>query len=102
MYAALADFGAPLEGLTASDFTLPDKFFRIGGAPLAIDIFPHIPGLEFDRAWQNRAEELIDAQTGLTAFYVSSEDLIAAKLASGRPQDIADVDALRQAARNKK
>ena len=102
VYAALADFGAPLEGLTAADFTQPDKFFRIGRAPLAIDIFPQIPGLEFDRAWQNRAEELIDPNTGLTAFYVSSEDLIAAKLASGRQQDIADVDALRQAARNKK
>jgi hypothetical protein len=28
VYAALAKFGAPLEGLSAKDFAEPDNFFR--------------------------------------------------------------------------
>jgi hypothetical protein len=40
---------------------------------------------------------LIDSTTGLRANFISSEDLISAKLASGRPQDVADVAAIRKA-----
>ena len=40
---------------------------------------------------------MIDAKTGLKAFFISSADLVAAKLAAGRPQDLADVDAIRKA-----
>jgi hypothetical protein len=40
---------------------------------------------------------VLDAETGLTAFFISKDDLIAAKLASGRPQDLADVSAVQKA-----
>ena len=98
VYAALAKFGTPLEGLTAADFIEREKFFRVGRAPVMVDILPEISGVDFDRAWQRRVEAIIDPASGLTAFFISSEDLIAAKLAAGRPQDIADVAALRKAA----
>jgi hypothetical protein len=39
----------------------------------------------------------VDRETGLKANIISADDLIAAKLASGRPQDLADVAALREA-----
>ncbi len=97
VYAALEKFGAPLSGLTSEDFVKRDEFFRMGRAPFIVDILPEIAGVDFDRAWQNRVEAVIDPQTGLTASFISNEDLIAAKLAAGRPQDIADVAALRQA-----
>jgi hypothetical protein len=35
--------------------------------------------------------------SGLKAFFISRDDLIAAKLATARPQDLADVDAIRKA-----
>ena len=98
VYAALAMFGAPLEGLKAEDFIERDKFFRMGRAPAMVDILPEISGVDFDHAWQNRVEAVIDPQSGLTASFISREDLIAAKLAAGRPQDIADVAALLRAA----
>jgi hypothetical protein len=40
---------------------------------------------------------VIDANTGFKAFFICSADLMAAKLAAGRPQDLADVDAIRKA-----
>jgi len=98
VYAALVKFGAPLEHLTLEDFIERDKFFRMGRAPVMVDILSEIPGVDFDRAWANRVEGVIDHESGLAAFFISRNDLIAAKLAAGRPQDIADVAALRQAA----
>jgi len=100
VYAALAQFGTPLEGLTPADFTDRDTFFRMGRAPLMVDILPEISGVDFDRAWQRRVEAVVDAASGLTVSFIDSEDLIASKLAAGRPQDIADVDALRKAAKS--
>jgi hypothetical protein len=98
VYIALVKFGAPLAGLTAADFIQRDKFFRMGRAPIVVDILPEISGVDFDRAWENRVEAVIDPTSGLSAPFISREDLIAAKLAAGRPQDIADVAALRKAA----
>jgi hypothetical protein len=98
VFAALAQFGAPLQGLTAADFAEHGPFFRMGREPVGIDILTAIPGVEFDAAWQRRVEDVVDPASGLKASFISREDLIAAKLASGRPQDIADVDAIRKAA----
>ena len=41
---------------------------------------------------------MLDSATGLTALFISKDDLIAAKLASGRRQDLADVEAIEKAA----
>lgn len=98
IYSALAQFGAPLAELTPDDFVKRGFFFRMGKAPLMIEILPDIKGVEFDGAWGKRVETTIDPETGLKAFFISREDLIAGKLASGRPQDLADVDAIRKAA----
>jgi hypothetical protein len=96
-YAALAEFGAPLQGIRPDDFAERGSFFRFGRDPRGFDILPDIPGVDFDAAWERRVEGVIDAKTGLKAFFISSADLVAAKLASGRPQDLADVDAIRKA-----
>src|SRR5262249_43747783 len=89
-YAALASFGAPLHGLCPEDFADRGSFFRFGRDPCGVDILPDIPGVNFDAAWERRVESVIDRASGLTAWFISSDDLIAAKLAIGRPQDIAD------------
>ena len=98
MYAALADFGAPLQGIRPEDFVERGTFFRFGRDPHGFDILPDIPGVDFDAAWERRVEGVIDAKSGLKACFISRDDLIAAKLAAGRPQDLADVDAMRKAA----
>jgi hypothetical protein len=69
----------------------------MGREPLAVDILTEIPGVEFDAAWERRAEDIVDAASGLTANFISREDLMAAKRAAGRPQDLADIEAIRKA-----
>ena len=96
-YAALAQFGAPLQGIHPEDFTDPNIFFRFGRDPRGFDILVSIPGVDFDAAWPRRVEAVIDAGSGLKANFISAEDLIVSKLASGRPQDLADADAIRKA-----
>jgi hypothetical protein len=96
-YAALIEFGAPLQGIRPEDFAERGSFFRFGRDPHGFDILPEIPGVDFDAAWERRVEGVIDPKTGLQAFFISSADLVAAKLAAGRPQDLADVDAIRKA-----
>jgi len=97
-YAALAAFGAPLQDLRPDDFADRSSFFRFGREPRGVDILPSIPGVDFDAAWQRRVESVIDPATGLKANFISADDLIASKLASGRPQDLADAEAVRKAA----
>jgi hypothetical protein len=97
VYAALAEFGAPLQGIRPEDFTDRSSFFRFGREPKGFDILPAIPGVDFDAAWERRLESVVDTATGLKANFISAEDLIASKLTSGRPQDLADADAIRKA-----
>src|ERR1700733_438932 len=58
--AALAEFGAPLEGLTFADFAEPGPFFRMGREPIAVDVLTAIPGIDFDAAWPRRVEGVVE------------------------------------------
>lgn len=99
VYRALVEFGAPNIGsLSAEDFAEKGTFYRMGVPPVAVDIMPAIKGVVFNAAWKNRVAVTVDTATGLTANFISRNDLIAAKLAAGRPHDMGDVDALRKAA----
>ena len=96
-YGALEEFGAPLEGIRPEDFTDLTSFFRFGREPRGFDILPSIPGVDFDAAWERRVEIVVDPATGLKANFISADDLIASKLASGRARDLADAEAIRKA-----
>lgn len=100
--ALIAILQAPLAGITVDDLADPRKFFRFGSEPVAIDVLPGIDGVDFDAAWERRVQGLIDPESGLTAFFISSADLVAAKLAAGRPQDLADVEAVRKSAESRR
>ncbi len=94
VYAALAKFGAPIEHLSAKDFVEPDNFFRMGTPPVMVDIMPKISGVEFEEAWSRRVD--VQIEDDLTVHFISRQDLLIAKLAAGRAQDLIDVDALRE------
>jgi hypothetical protein len=88
VYAALAAYGASLGDVTPEDFEKPDSILRLGVPPICVDILQSIDGVEFDSVWQASSEYTVD---GFRARYISVEHLITNKLASGRPQDLADV-----------
>ena len=94
VFQALAEFGAPLAGMTPDDF-MDGTIFQMGQSPERIDILQQISGLDFDSAWEHRLEGSIDPET--PALVISRDDLIANKLASGREQDLLDVKMLRAA-----
>jgi len=88
---AIQSFGAPLLDLTADDLCSPGVVFQIGVAPLRIDILTAIDGVEFDTAWLRRMSTSFE---GEPVYVISRSDLIANKRASGRLQDLADVESL--------
>jgi hypothetical protein len=85
--------------MTPADFAEPGPFFRMGRAPIGIDILTAIEGVEFDAAWERRIEAACDQETSLRANFISRDDLIAAKRAAGRLQDLADIEAIENAAK---
>jgi hypothetical protein len=93
VYKALKEFGAPLTDLTAADFTDQDCFYQMGRPPLRVDIMMSIQGVQFEESWQNR--EIVELD-GHSIPFISRADLICAKKASGRPQDMIDIDNLKR------
>jgi hypothetical protein len=90
-FAALASFGAPLEGITASDLVDSESFYAMGVPPNRIDVLNTIDGITFDDAWPGR----IDGQYGDERMWVIGlDDLITNKRAAGRPSDLIDVSRL--------
>jgi hypothetical protein len=96
VFNALADFGAPIADFKPEDFSDSKCFIRFGREPQAVDLMSEIEGIDFDSAWHRRVEVVLDQSSGLIANFLSREDLIASKLASGRLRDLADVEDLRQ------
>jgi hypothetical protein len=99
VYQALARFGAPLAGYTPHDFTDPDSFFQIG-VTFRVDLITSMPaGLNFSDAWARRA---VGRLSGKDVPFISMEDLITTKRATGRPQDQLDLQNLLNARRPQK
>ena len=88
---ALIRFGASVDDVSESDFSSEGIVFQIGNSPRRIDIITTISGIEFDAAYANRK---ILAVEGMEVPVISLEDLIANKRASGRTQDLADLEKL--------
>jgi predicted nucleotidyltransferase len=84
-------FGFGSIGLTAEDFTAPDRMIQLGRSPNRIDLLTQIWGLTFEEAWASRVPAELD---GLEVFVIGREELIRNKRATARPQDLADAEKL--------
>jgi hypothetical protein len=87
VYHALSEFGTPLAGLKEDDFSEEGFFYQMGVPPIRVDILMGIPGVAFREAWERRVE--VDFN-GLSVFFIAKADLLTAKRAAGRPQDLLD------------
>lgn len=88
---ALREFGAPVSTLSPESFQRPDHFYQLGFPPNRVDILTSIPGIEFEEAYPRRKTSEV---FGVRASFLSAADLLASKIASGRPQDLLDAELL--------
>jgi predicted nucleotidyltransferase len=94
MLKVIRDFGMASLGLGKEDFLRPGYVTQIGYPPLRIDVLNSIDGIEFSDAIQNTQKVILD--DGLDVTYIGLKDFIANKEASGRSQDIADVEEIKK------
>ncbi len=88
---ALQRFGAPTQGLSPADFSTRGAVFQIGAGPRRIDILTSIDGVDFEDAYPRKVVARLE---GIDVAVISRADLIANKRATGRTQDLADVERL--------
>ncbi|HEX6648282.1 MAG TPA: hypothetical protein VF075_02040 [Pyrinomonadaceae bacterium] len=77
--------------LSRDDFLNEDQVIQLGIAPSRIDLLTILSGVSFEQAWSTREQGEID---GLTVPFISKEMLKRNKSASGRSQDLADLEHL--------
>lgn len=89
--SALRGFGFTALGLKAADFVDSYRVIQLGVAPNRIDLLTGITGVSFNEAWPERVEVELE---GVRVNFIGRQALIQNKKASGRPQDLADLEAL--------
>lgn len=90
--AALDQFGFGTLGLEPEDFLVADQIIQLGYPPNRIDLLTSLPGVQFDACYTDRVVVEID---GVAVNFIDLENLKKNKQASGRYQDLADLENLR-------
>jgi predicted nucleotidyltransferase len=88
---ALQVFGFPADDRTAQALSDPRNIIRMGNAPLRIEVFTAIPGVDFPTCYAQRIEAEID---GIRVPIIDLANLKLNKAASGRQKDLADLQNL--------
>lgn len=88
---ALEDFGFGSLGLQSADFLESGQVIQLGYPPSRIDIIMTPLGVDFETCYQNRV--LMD-NDGIEFSFIDLENLLKNKRATGRHQDLADVENL--------
>ena len=88
---ALDQFGFASLQLAAADFLEPDTTIQLGYPPNRIDLLMGLTGVDFDSCHRSRIEEEID---GVILPFIDLENLKRNKKATGRLQDLADLENL--------
>lgn len=88
---ALGQFGMGEIGLNHEDFLKPDEFVQIGYPPNRIDLVLSCDGVDFNECFKSRLVIEVD---GLEISFIDLENLKKNKKATGRLQDLADLENL--------
>jgi hypothetical protein len=92
MKLALREFGVPEFDKTM--LTTKGNVFRIGRAPLRIEIINELSGVNFEDAFSNK--QFIELEDKLLVPIISVDDLFRNKSSTGRAKDKADLEELRK------
>ncbi len=88
---ALEQFGFSSLGLQAEDFLTPDQIIQLGYPPSRIDLLTTIDGVNFENCYPLKLEVTID---NIVVNFIDLDNLRKNKAASGRLQDLADLENL--------
>ncbi len=91
MLDVLNAFGFSSLGLTEDDFLKKDNIIQLGNPPNRINILTDLSGVIFDECYPQKKNINID---GVAINFIDVESLIQNKKASGRHQDLADIENL--------
>jgi hypothetical protein len=89
---ALDEFGFGSLGLQAADFLVVDQIIQLGYPPNRIDLLSTLPGVDFAACYASRIGVEVD---GIPVNFIDLESLKKNKQASGRLQDLADLENLK-------
>ena len=88
---ALDEFGFGSLDLSEDDFANSGKVVQLGVPPVRIDIITSVSGVSWEKADMSK----VPGQYGQTPVcFISREDLVTNKRATGRRKDAADIEAL--------
>jgi predicted nucleotidyltransferase len=88
---ALQQFGFGSLGLKEADFLDADTIIQLGYPPRRIDLLTTLPGIDFEACFSERVVVDID---GIEVNFIDLENLKKNKRATGRFQDMADIENL--------
>ncbi|RPI78961.1 MAG: hypothetical protein EHM45_04645 [Desulfobacteraceae bacterium] len=89
---ALEQFGFGSLGLKKEDFLTPRQVIQLGYPPNRIDLLNDPEGIDFENCYSNKVEIIID---GISVNFIDLENLKKNKKATGRLQDLADIENLK-------
>jgi len=89
---ALQHFGFGSLELTPEDFLTPSQVIQLGYPPRRIDLLTSLAGVDFESCYPERITVFID---GVNVDFIDLANLKKNKLATGRHQDLADLENLK-------
>ena len=93
LLSALKAFGFGSLEQNVEDFLDPDTVVQLGRPPQRIDLLTELDGVAFDDSYATREEVPIE---NVSVSFIGLEQLRKNKKASGRHQDLADLEHLRE------
>ena len=87
----LEDFGFKSLRISDKDFTSKDNIIQLGYPPNRIDLITQIDGVDFEIAYQNKD---VFQEEEIRINFIGIDELMINKRASGRLQDLADLEIL--------
>jgi Nucleotidyl transferase of unknown function (DUF2204) len=90
---SINEFGLKYLKLSVEDLMDTNGFIKLGNAPVRIDLFCELPGVDFETVFKN-CVEYVDENVTMNVIHINH--LIQNKIAVGRLQDLDDVNKLRK------
>lgn len=92
MVKALETFGFGSLDLQATDFLQADQIIQLGYPPNRIDLLTSVPGVDFAACYASKVQVKVES---VPVNFIDLENLRKNKKASGRLQDLADLENLK-------